>query len=110
MHKALISFRMFFCVVFHLLILVTVNVAAASSALILPSEQEAIGALLVMWEAPEYSDKTYVELSTCKAVADAEHAGKIVCAVGVRVGELSSATFMEFYRSGSTWVAQPSAS
>ncbi|MBC9250837.1 hypothetical protein A9179_11170 [Pseudomonas alcaligenes] len=96
-----------------LLCLAVATVHAETSApaqLTLPSQQEATEAIVKMLDLGEMQDQVTAKLGTCIAATEAEHAGQVACTVAIGIGAGTSETQADFYRSGSTWVAQPSSS
>ncbi|WP_394558200.1 hypothetical protein [Aquipseudomonas alcaligenes] len=76
----------------------------------LPSQQEATEAIVKMLDLGDMQDQVTTKLGTCIAAVEAEHAGQVACTVAISIGAGTSETQADFYRSGSTWQAQPSSS
>lgn len=96
-----------------LLCLTTAGAHAETSApaqLTLPNQQEATEAIVKMLDLGEMQDQVTTKLGTCIAAVEAEHAGQVACTVAISIGAGTSETQADFYRSGSTWQAQPSSS
>lgn len=83
---------------------------SAPAQLTLPNQQEATEAIVKMLDLGEMQDQVTTKLGTCIATVEAEHAGQVACTVAISIGAGTSETQADFYRSGSTWQAQPSSS
>lgn len=78
--------------------------------LVLPDQQEATAAIVRMLDMGDLQTQVATKLGTCIPAMEAEHAGQVACTVAVSIGAGTSETQADFYRSGSTWLAQPSRS
>lgn len=76
----------------------------------LPSQQEATEAIVKMLDLGDQYGAVTAKLGTCIPAMEAEHAGQVACTVAISIGAGTSETQADFYRSGSTWLAQPSSS
>lgn len=82
----------------------------APSQLAVPNEQQAAAAIVELMSLGEIKAQVKAKLGTCIPAVDAKHAGQVACTVAVRIGAGTTETQADFYRSGATWVAQPSSS
>lgn len=84
--------------------------AGVPGKLTLPSQQEATEAIVKMLDLGDQYGPVTTKLGTCIAAMEAAHAGQVACTVAIIIGAGTSETQADFYRSGSTWLAQPSSS
>lgn len=75
-----------------------------------PLEQQAAAAIVKMMPLGEIKAQVKAKLGTCIPALNAKHAGQVACTVAIRIGAGTTETQTDFYRSGATWVAQPSTS
>lgn len=76
--------------------------------LVLPNQQEATDAIVTMLDLGDMQVPVTTKLGTCIPALEAEHPGQVACTVAISIGAGTSETQADFYRSGSTWLAQPS--
>lgn len=76
----------------------------------LPSQQEATEAIVKMLDLGDIQAQVTAKLGTCIAALEAEHPGQVACTVAIIIGAGTSETQADFYRSGASWLAQPSSS
>lgn len=88
----------------------TSSPAGTPATLSLPNQQEATEAIVKMLDLGDMQAQVTTRLGTCIAAIEAEHAGQVACTVAISIGAGTSETQADFYRSGSTWQAQPSSS
>lgn len=84
--------------------------ATEPARLTLPDQQEATEAIVKMLDLGDMQGQVTTKLGTCIPAMEAEHAGQVACTVAVSIGAGTSETQADFYRSGPTWLAQPSSS
>ena len=83
----------------------------AQSPLVIPTPEEAKGAVVRMFDEPVLTkamQRGEVKIGTCKKTTKATHDGEVSCNVLVVTGAASSETQANLYRQGTTWVATPS--
>jgi len=84
--------------------------SASAQALVLPTPEEAKGAVMRMFDDPQMTKMMAtgrVVIGTCKPASKAAHEGEIACTLAVVMGAGSSETQANFYRSGGQWTATP---
>lgn len=90
--------------------LVIASGSVASSELVLPTPQEAKGAIVELMGLADRQDIMTVTLGTCIPALEAQHAGQAACTVAIKIGGGTTETQADFYKAGGGWAAQPSVS